>query len=169
MDDEHKVKKGRNGLTISHPKSDMTFLERNMTRRDLMPQAGFPGLLFAVPRADRALVSFAPSHNTPFTRHLRHPVLTGALLRMLTFALVVTGLLALTLTFGQTAYAAGPFTVDTTSDTHCTGFVSQSAPGCTAVTDGSGHISLRSALELANTAGGATTINLPTGTYNLIV
>jgi fimbrial isopeptide formation D2 family protein len=116
---------------------------------------------------DRTFVSSVPSHNTPFTRHLRQTVLTGALLRILTFALLVTGLLALTLTLGQTAYAAGPFNVNTTNDTHCTGFVSQNAPGCTAVTDGSGNISLRSALEDASTLGGTTTINLPAGTYNL--
>jgi predicted outer membrane repeat protein len=63
--------------------------------------------------------------------------------------------------------AAGPFTVNTTSDTHSTGFSSQGAPGSTAVTDSGGHISLRSALEYASTVGGSTTINLPAGTYNL--
>ncbi len=67
----------------------------------------------------------------------------------------------------QYSYAAGPFTVNTTNDTHCSGFSSQGSPSCGAVTDGSGHISLRSALEEASTAGGTTTINLPAGTYHL--
>ena len=116
---------------------------------------------------DGAFASFPLPPNKPLTQHFQHTVLSRASLRILTCALVLTGLLAFTLMLGQRAYAAGPFTVDTTSDTHCTGFVAQGAPGCTAVTDSGGHISLRSALEDASTLGGTTTIDLPAGTYNL--
>ncbi len=84
--------------------------------------------------------------------------------------ILIAGIIA-SLAFAQapapSVFAAGPFTVNTANDTHCTGFSSQGAPGCTAATDGSGNISLRSALEYASTAGGTTTINLPSGTYNL--
>ena len=66
-----------------------------------------------------------------------------------------------------TLRAAGPYTVNTTTDTHSVGFSSQSSPGSTAPTDSTGHYSLRSALEYASTVGGSTTITLPTGTYNL--
>ncbi len=79
----------------------------------------------------------------------------------------VIATLALTLAPSQPVQAAGPFTVNTTNDTHCTGFSAQGSPNCTAVTDSGGHISLRSALEEASTAGGSTTITLPAGTYNL--
>jgi hypothetical protein len=86
-------------------------------------------------------------------------------------AILVSALLLASLVFSltplQPARAAGPFTVNTTSDTHCFGFISQSAPGCTSATDSGGNISLRSAMEYASTAGGTTTINLPSGTYNL--
>jgi hypothetical protein len=58
------------------------------------------------------------------------------------------------------AYAAGPFTVNTVSDTHATS--PASSPN-----DGGGHISLRSAIEAANAQAGATTINVPLGAYNL--
>ena len=71
------------------------------------------------------------------------------------------------LSFPGAGPGAGLFIVNTTSDTHCVGFGSQGAPGCTAATDSGGHISLRSALEEASTAGGTTTISLPAGTYNL--
>ncbi len=77
------------------------------------------------------------------------------------------GLFLACLMVANAVRAAGPFTVNTTSDSHSTGFSSQSAPGSTAVTDSGGHTSLRSALEYASTVGGSTTINLPAGTYNL--
>jgi hypothetical protein len=56
--------------------------------------------------------------------------------------------------------AAGPFTVNIASDTHA------SSPA-TSPNDSGGHISLRSAIEAANAQAGATTINVPAGTYNL--
>jgi hypothetical protein len=58
------------------------------------------------------------------------------------------------------ARAAGPFTVNTTSDTHAT------APASSA-NDATAHISLRSAIEAANAQAGATTISVPAGTYPL--
>ncbi len=60
----------------------------------------------------------------------------------------------------QQARAAGPFTVNVTTDTHAV--TPASSPN-----DSGGHISLRSAIEAANAQSGATTINLPAGTYNL--
>src|SRR5579863_1923184 len=67
----------------------------------------------------------------------------------------------------ETLHAAGPYTINTTSDTHSVGFSSQGTPGSTAPTDSNGHFSLRSVLEYASTVGGTTIINLPAGTYNL--
>jgi hypothetical protein len=93
----------------------------------------------------------------------------GKLFRLLSttmIAFLMVGL-AFNLVPGQPVQAAGPFTVNTTSDTHCSGFISQFAPGCTSAIDSGGHISLRSALEEASTSGGTTTITLPAGTYNL--
>ncbi len=58
------------------------------------------------------------------------------------------------------AHAAGPFTVTITTDTHAV--TPASSPN-----DSGGQISLRSAIEAANAQAGATTINLPAGTYNL--
>lgn len=58
------------------------------------------------------------------------------------------------------AHAAGPFNVNVTNDTHA---VSAAA----SPNDSGGHISLRSAIEAANAQAGATTINIPAGTYNL--
>ena len=60
----------------------------------------------------------------------------------------------------QTLRAAGPFTVNVTTDTHA-------ASPATSPNDAGGHISFRSAIEAANAQAGATTINLPPGTYNL--
>jgi hypothetical protein len=60
----------------------------------------------------------------------------------------------------QSVRGAGPFTVNTTSDTHA---ISPAA----SPNDGAGHVSLRSAVEAANAQGGATTINVPAGVYNL--
>src|ERR1035437_5774062 len=68
--------------------------------------------------------------------------------------------LVLLLTLPERARAAGPFTVNTTSDTHA-------VSPATSPNDGSGFISLRSAVEAANAQRGATTINLPAGSYNL--
>ncbi len=56
--------------------------------------------------------------------------------------------------------AAGPFNVSTTADTHA---VSPSS----SPTDVNGAVSLRSAIEAANAQAGATTINVPAGTYSL--
>ncbi|MDD5543529.1 MAG: hypothetical protein PHX83_10190 [Acidobacteriia bacterium] len=58
-------------------------------------------------------------------------------------------------------FAVGPFTVDTTNDTHD----SNTADGL--CNDGTGHCSLRAAIEQADASGGTTTINIPAGTYNL--
>jgi hypothetical protein len=60
------------------------------------------------------------------------------------------------------APVAGPFTVNTTNDTHAV------LPLASAL-DSSGNISLRSATEAANAQGGTTTINVPPGTYNLSI
>ena len=68
--------------------------------------------------------------------------------------------LVLLLALTEPAHAAGPFTVNTTSDTHAV--TALSSPN-----DSGGHISLRSAIEAANAQSGATTINLPAGAYNL--
>jgi len=56
--------------------------------------------------------------------------------------------------------AAGPFTVTTDTDTHA-------IHPSTSPNDASSHISLRSAIEAANAQVGATTINVPAGTYTL--
>ncbi len=71
----------------------------------------------------------------------------------------LVGLLAAALA-PQTIRAAGPFTVNTTSDTHAV--TPASSPN-----DSTAHISLRSAIEAANAQAGATIINVPAGTYNL--
>ncbi|HKW28033.1 MAG TPA: hypothetical protein VJT54_01760 [Verrucomicrobiae bacterium] len=55
---------------------------------------------------------------------------------------------------------AGPFTVNTSNDTHAVN--PASSPN-----DSGGQVSLRSAIEAANAQSGATTINVPAGTYNL--
>lgn len=55
---------------------------------------------------------------------------------------------------------AAVFTVNTVSDSHAV------TPGTSAL-DGTGHISLRSAIEAANAQAGAATINVPAGGYNL--
>src|ERR1035437_10413704 len=60
----------------------------------------------------------------------------------------------------QPVRGAGPFTVNTPSDTHAVS--AASSPN-----DSDGHISLRSAVEAANAQLGATTINVPAGTYHL--
>jgi hypothetical protein len=68
--------------------------------------------------------------------------------------------LALMVVLAENARAAGPFTVTTGNDSHA------SNPGSSA-TDANGNISLRSAIEAANVQAGATTINVPPGTYDL--
>jgi len=60
------------------------------------------------------------------------------------------------------AWAAGPFTVNVTNDTHA-------VSSGTSPNDSGGHVSLRSAIEAANAQIGATTINVPPGTYNLVL
>ena len=72
----------------------------------------------------------------------------------------LSSVLALLLTLTEPTRAAGPFTVNTTSDTHAV--AASSSPN-----DGGGHISLRSAIEAANAQSGATTISVPAGAYNL--
>ena len=61
---------------------------------------------------------------------------------------------------GPHARGAGPYNVNTTSDTHAAN--ASSSPN-----DSTGHVSLRSAIEAANVQSGAVTINVPAGTYNL--
>ncbi|HWX21123.1 MAG TPA: immunoglobulin domain-containing protein [Candidatus Binatia bacterium] len=68
--------------------------------------------------------------------------------------------LGLLLGFALSARAAGPFTVNTISDSHA-------VSPATSPNDSGGFISLRSAIEAANVQSGATTINLPAGAYNL--
>lgn len=64
----------------------------------------------------------------------------------------------------STAYAAGTtYTVTTTADTAA----SSGACGNTGITTPPSPLSLREATCLANNVGGAVTINLPAGTYNL--
>ena len=72
-------------------------------------------------------------------------------------------LLALAGTLGPAGavHAAGPFTVNTTADTH------DGALGNGTCQDAGGFCSLRAAIEEATALGGANTINLPPGTYNL--
>jgi uncharacterized repeat protein (TIGR01451 family)/CSLREA domain-containing protein len=72
--------------------------------------------------------------------------------------LVVGGLL---LPAAQPVRAAGPFTVNTLSDTKDL----TTADGL--CLDAGGKCSLRAAIEQANVTGGATTITVPAGTYNL--
>jgi hypothetical protein len=72
--------------------------------------------------------------------------------------LVLCSILTLLLTLS--AHAAGPFTVDITNDTHA-------VSPATSPNDGSGNVSLRSAIEAANAQAGPTTINLPSGLFNL--
>lgn len=57
--------------------------------------------------------------------------------------------------------AAGPFTVNTTTDTH------DGAPGNGVCGDAGGFCSLRAAIEEANASASPTSIYLPPGTYNL--
>jgi len=64
----------------------------------------------------------------------------------------------LALVAGPELQAAVTFNVNTTTDSHVL-----NSDG----TDSTGHISLRSAAEAANEAGGTATINVPAGTYNL--
>src|SRR5258708_2649059 len=72
----------------------------------------------------------------------------------------VVGALVLMLAPLCPVWAVGPFTVTTSGDTHAV------SPG-TSPNDGGGNISVRSAIEAANAQAGATTINIPPGTYNL--
>jgi Big-like domain-containing protein/immunoglobulin I-set domain protein/polymorphic membrane protein len=75
-------------------------------------------------------------------------------------SLALAALISLGLVLAQPAWAAGPFTVDTTSDTHAV------AP-TVSPNDSGGHVSLRSAIEAANAQAGPTTINLPSATISL--
>jgi predicted outer membrane repeat protein len=74
--------------------------------------------------------------------------------------LVLLIVLALAFALAQPAWAAGPFNVDTTSDTHA-------VDPTVSPNDGGGHVSLRSAIEAANAQAGPTSINVPNGTINL--
>src|ERR1700690_293566 len=60
----------------------------------------------------------------------------------------------------QPVHGAGPFTVNTTGDTHAV--IPASSPN-----DSGRQVSLRSPVEAAKAQSGATTINVPAGTYNL--
>lgn len=73
---------------------------------------------------------------------------------------IVRACLVLTLLAAIPAFA-GTFNVNTTTDTH--------AANLTTGADASGNISLRSACEAANTQAGPNTINLPAGTYTLVL
>jgi hypothetical protein len=77
--------------------------------------------------------------------------------RKIIFGLIV---FCLSLAFAGWASAA-TFNVNTFSDTHAVN------PAAGTGLDGSGKISLRSALEVVQSVGGTQTINLPAGTYNL--
>jgi len=81
------------------------------------------------------------------------------LVSLVVIAVVLAGLVFSFAPFG-TAYAAGSYNVTTSSDTH------DSNTGDGVCSDGT-QCSLRAALEQANASGGTTTINLPSGTYNL--
>ena len=83
--------------------------------------------------------------------------------RSLSYVAVLVLLLALAFSVmpGQVVLAAGPFTVNTTNDTH------DASLGNGACADSNGQCSLRAAIEEATASGGATTISLPSGTYNL--
>ncbi len=61
---------------------------------------------------------------------------------------------------GAELRAAGPFTVNTDTDTHA-------AHPSTSPDDANANISLRSAIEAANAQAGPTTIHVPAGTYTL--
>ena len=96
-----------------------------------------------------------------FTRLAKHR--QGSILfRIISMALMASlGIgLAFSLLPGQPVFAAGPFSVNTFSDTH------DSNSADSQCSDGA-HCSLRAALEQASASGGATTINLPAGTYTL--
>ena len=73
-------------------------------------------------------------------------------------ALVVLATAAALLS-SRSAQAAGPFTVNNTGDTH----VANTNTGA----DSNGHVTLRSAIEAANSNSSPTTINVPAGIYNL--
>lgn len=77
-------------------------------------------------------------------------------------AAILTLALTLLSTPFQHAQAAGPFTVTTTADTN-----DASINGVCA--DAGGQCSLRAAIEEANQSGSPTTINVPAGTYNLVL
>jgi CSLREA domain-containing protein len=85
------------------------------------------------------------------------PTRLVAVLGVLALLLALTGVLGP----ARTVHAAGPFTVNTTADTH------DASAGDGICLDGNGNCSLRAAIEQATASGGATTINLPPGTYNL--
>ncbi len=79
----------------------------------------------------------------------------------LVLAALLIGSLIFSLDPSKPAIAAGPFSVNTTNDTH------DANTGDGICADVNGACSLRAALEQANASGGSTTINLPAGTYNL--
>jgi CSLREA domain-containing protein/uncharacterized repeat protein (TIGR01451 family) len=86
-------------------------------------------------------------------RHVRKAVFDSAL-RTIAVAVTASAL-------AGPALAAGPFTVNTTVDTH------DATPGNAVCADSGGQCSLRAAIEEASASGGTTTINLPAGTYAL--
>ncbi|GAP12605.1 protein containg conserved repeat domain/CSLREA domain [Longilinea arvoryzae] len=69
--------------------------------------------------------------------------------------------LALAFTPVPFAQAAGPFTVNTSADSH------DAAPGNGLCIDPTGQCSLRAAIEEASLSAASTTISLPAGTYDL--
>ena len=86
-----------------------------------------------------------------------------AALRLASIVVVVVVLASLMVSNAslKTVTAAGPFAVNTLSDTH------DFNTGDGLCSDATSKCSLRAALEQANASGGTTTINLPAGTYNL--
>ena len=86
-----------------------------------------------------------------------------AAVRLASFGVAVVVVVGLIVSIGsyKPASAAGPFTVNTLNDTH------DANTGDVLCADAAAKCSLRAALEQASASGGATTINLPAGTYNL--
>ena len=82
-----------------------------------------------------------------------------AAIRLISIAVILASIMFSTAPL-KTASAAGPFTVNTISDTHDSNTADSSC------SDGT-NCSLRAALEQANASGGSTTINLPAGEYKL--
>ena len=79
--DDRKVKNGGvefiTNQSSSHPKDSMTFLEWNMTRRDLMLQTALASLLLAFPWADSAFAAAPPPPKLSFVRNKTNDGIIG--------------------------------------------------------------------------------------------